>query len=714
MIASYKILERLGSGYSGTVYKAIQISLDRVVAVKVFKKSEDDRLWERFRLEALTLAKLNHPHVLEIYESNLENDPPFLVTPFYEKGSLSEVVGQNFSSEEILDWGFQLVKALECLHQQKLIHRDLKPANIFLTESTEGTKLILGDFGLAAYGKSGLTGTGNVVGTIPYMAPEVLVEGEYSPASDYFSLGKTLLELALRKRLRKTMGVSKKLIEKIEEVDNQTLRTLIRKCLEEDPKARIASLSDWKRVSKQSKDIPEDRNSDQARVSETEGERENPKKFASPKESSSLSLTMVSFTIIFSALLFGFLTSIKSKFEFRPNQEIIITSKGQMYETLAKRAAKYPEIKTLREANRTLLEKVGPSSIQAFWIYFDNFGWVSRLKDFGRPEINQQGKRTLESRLPIFWSRSIKAMPNWLERCKIQMTKAKSEQKNQLAFEVENLYESHLLGFSRYFKKLESRLDAPIPVPILSSSKKRPDTSIKTLEQASKLETIWKERFKELNGIVVQALEKSRQSSNPIDRLLLEGFRVDNYKKEAKILLDWIQFLEKTKTKDELLLWFSGLNESIRQTFPISDPIIRKEATPILTQLLNLLDKGWKDLSDYPWIRFRISLTCFETLWVWEAMTKEKENRFSESLQLWTQRLEPFLKSLESGNPIQGRRPGSLLYGTSRNIENYEHLFLRKTNWKERTKSLYEKLFHQNRESRKKLKKDPGFPELLF
>ena len=201
-----EILERVGYGGMGVVYKARQRELDRLVALKILRPDfeNDPGFAERFQREARALAKLNHPHIVTVYDFGKQGDLYFFLMEFVDGTSLRHVEQSGrLSSKEALAIVPQVCDALQFAHEQGIVHRDIKPENILLTKDG---RVKIADFGLAKLARPHdenanaierpLTGTREVIGTPHYMAPEQIEHPtEVDHRADIFSLGVVLYEM---------------------------------------------------------------------------------------------------------------------------------------------------------------------------------------------------------------------------------------------------------------------------------------------------------------------------------------------------------------------------------------------------------------------------------------------------------------------------------------------------------------------------------------
>jgi serine/threonine protein kinase len=204
----YELLGPLGSGGMGEVYKARDTRLNRTVAIKVLRSATLDRpdARPRFQREALAIGSLNHPHICTLHDVGHERGVDFIVMEYVEGETLAlRLPRGGFPLREAIQYARDIADAVDAAHRRGVIHRDLKPSNVMITKT--GAKLL--DFGLAklrdpgeaAIGADSPTKTddisheGAVVGTLRYMAPEVLKGGAADARSDLFSFGAVLYEM---------------------------------------------------------------------------------------------------------------------------------------------------------------------------------------------------------------------------------------------------------------------------------------------------------------------------------------------------------------------------------------------------------------------------------------------------------------------------------------------------------------------------------------
>jgi serine/threonine protein kinase len=193
----YQIVAPLGEGGMAAVYKAYQPSMERYVAIKVLPRhmvtSEEFVL--RFRREAKLLAQLQHPHILSVFDYGEADGYPYIVMPFVQGGTLSELIQKrSLSLADVRRIITQLGSALSYAHARGMIHRDIKPSNVLIDESNN---CLLTDFGLARMVEASIkiTTSGTVMGTPAYMSPEQGAGSQIDPRSDIYSLGIILYEM---------------------------------------------------------------------------------------------------------------------------------------------------------------------------------------------------------------------------------------------------------------------------------------------------------------------------------------------------------------------------------------------------------------------------------------------------------------------------------------------------------------------------------------
>lgn len=196
-LGPYELIEEIGVGGMALVYRAYQPSMDRQVAVKVINQllADDTAGLERFQREARLIAKLEHAHILPIYDYNSSHLPPYIVMRYLPGGTLKELLANGpLTTDTAIHILKQIAAAIDYAHRQGIVHRDLKPSNIILDSSGDA---YLADFGIARLTtvESKITQAGAAMGTPTYMSPEQIEGLETGPRSDLYSLGVLLFEM---------------------------------------------------------------------------------------------------------------------------------------------------------------------------------------------------------------------------------------------------------------------------------------------------------------------------------------------------------------------------------------------------------------------------------------------------------------------------------------------------------------------------------------
>jgi serine/threonine protein kinase len=198
----YAILKKLGEGGKGIVYKARDTVLNRVVAIKVLKSVvQGEEAYSRFMREAQVTAKLNHPNIVSIHDIGREDEKQFFVIEFVDGMSVRSLMETypegKCDIQTVLRVGVDVCSALQYAHSQGVLHRDIKPENILITQ--EGTAKLM-DFGLAKMlSQPRITEEGIIVGTVAYVAPEIVLGKGADARSDLYSFGAVLYEMVTGK-----------------------------------------------------------------------------------------------------------------------------------------------------------------------------------------------------------------------------------------------------------------------------------------------------------------------------------------------------------------------------------------------------------------------------------------------------------------------------------------------------------------------------------
>src|SRR5580765_5317516 len=269
-ISHYRILEKLGAGGMGVVYKAHDLRLERPVALKFLPDdlAHNPQALERFRREALATSALNHANICTVHDIGEQDGRPFLAMEFVDGETLRQHIGgKPLAIEEILNLGIQIADALDAAHSQGIIHRDIKPGNIFVTKRGQAKVL---DFGLAkliARGAAARDATevsqvseepvsivGIISGTPSYMSPEQIRGDDLDTRADVFSLGLLLYEMATGKKafggstggviIEAILSRSPEPVQSLNPELSLELEAIINKAIEKDKEKRYQSAAE--------------------------------------------------------------------------------------------------------------------------------------------------------------------------------------------------------------------------------------------------------------------------------------------------------------------------------------------------------------------------------------------------------------------------------------------------------------------------------------
>jgi eukaryotic-like serine/threonine-protein kinase len=255
----YELGDRLGSGGMSNVYLATDLTLERTVAVKILAEhlSDDERFVARFRREALAVAKLIHPNIVQVYDTGIDEGRHYIVMEYVDGRSGAQILQRQgaIGPETAAEAGIQACAGLDYAHRRGIIHRDVKPGNLMIVGGPVGGGAMtvkLTDFGIArALAQTRITQVGSVVGTAAYLAPEQVRGEEATPATDVYALGvvlyqfltgrlpyegSTLAELAVRQQNERPLAPST-----YNDAVPEPLGSAVLRALEGDPARRYAS-----------------------------------------------------------------------------------------------------------------------------------------------------------------------------------------------------------------------------------------------------------------------------------------------------------------------------------------------------------------------------------------------------------------------------------------------------------------------------------------
>jgi serine/threonine-protein kinase len=268
-ISHYEVVERIGAGGMGEVYRARDTRLGREVAIKILPLhfARDDELRRRFEREARAISSLSHAHICAIYDVGHQDGINYLVLEYVEGETLTSRLARGpMPVDQALRYAIEIADALDHAHRRAIVHRDLKPGNIILNKS--GAKLL--DFGLAKFQQPGargrvvassaptesaqLTGKGTIVGTLQYMAPEQLEGKEADARTDIFALGSVIYEMTTGQRafegqnqaslIAAILTVEPRPMSELQPVAPAALERVVKACLAKDPDERWQTAHD--------------------------------------------------------------------------------------------------------------------------------------------------------------------------------------------------------------------------------------------------------------------------------------------------------------------------------------------------------------------------------------------------------------------------------------------------------------------------------------
>ncbi len=260
LLDRYELLENIGEGGMGTVYKAKCHLLNRFVAVKILKTelSNDEEFVARFKKEGTSIARLSHPNIVNVYDVGSENNINFIVMEYINGKTLKRIIMENgrLSAEKTLNIVFQIADALECAHKNNIIHRDIKPDNIMITEDDIAKVM---DFGIAKVVDSiTVTNSNKIMGSVRYFSPEQAKGNFVDCRTDIYSLGIVMYEMVTGRvpynaenaisiammHIQQPVTAPKEIITDIPENINQ----IILKAMEKEPIKRYQTAKEMAKI----------------------------------------------------------------------------------------------------------------------------------------------------------------------------------------------------------------------------------------------------------------------------------------------------------------------------------------------------------------------------------------------------------------------------------------------------------------------------------
>ncbi|NIM18286.1 MAG: tetratricopeptide repeat protein [Candidatus Aminicenantes bacterium] len=259
-VGQFRLMEKIGSGGMGTVYKAYSIhNKSEIAAVKILKEElfTDPTSKKRFKREAAIIDKLEHPNIVKIFERGESKQSLFIAMEFLEGKTLEGKINEEgqLTLKESLHIMVQMIEALAFIHSKRIIHRDLKPGNVMLIERNGDANFVkLLDFGLAKIEfESHLTQSGNFLGTLQYVAPEQIIKADSSPANDIFSLGVTFYRMLCGQNpfpgetvidvMRQIIGKDPASVSELRQEIPGELNTLVMQMIHKEPGQRPSASS---------------------------------------------------------------------------------------------------------------------------------------------------------------------------------------------------------------------------------------------------------------------------------------------------------------------------------------------------------------------------------------------------------------------------------------------------------------------------------------